>query len=68
MNLPVQSQPVARNLRNAQGNSLIYPYSMGLGINASAFCTCKNGSVDVNKCGINQKPKCDGDSCDCVQK
>ena len=62
MRLPKQVPPVIRYESSSINRS------MALGINASAWCTCTDGSVGINKCGTEMKPKCDGDSCDCVQK
>jgi hypothetical protein len=63
MRLPKQVPPVIRYESSSINRG------MAFGIKASAWCTCtEDGYVDINKCGTTMKPKCDGDSCDCVQK
>jgi len=62
MNFPIQANPVMRYKRSRYNTEMI------LGINASTFCTCIDGSVDINKCGKDRKPSCDVNECKCVVK
>ena len=62
MRLPIQAKPVIRYDTSSISRDI------GLGIDASAYCTCQNSNVKVDKCGERSTAECfgNGSRCRCV--